>query len=193
MAYRSELPQFRGDVHGHQIDVHSFDVDRAHQCRTVAACVSRDAADGKLAARAYWKPRADRDLPPPFAGDVVPRSEAAECQRGKFERFDAVTVVGQVVEHTVAVVPAKRLDHDHEIGIEAAHDLRDIEPFPAEGTEAADAPVGVERGEGEIGQTISVSENEGAQMPPLRCRSVVPTIRGDTSGRRGRSRSSWRA
>jgi hypothetical protein len=58
-------------------------------------------------------------------------------------------------------VGAERFDHDHEVGIEVAYDPRDVEPLTAKCAEAADAPMGVERGEGEISQTISVSENEG--------------------------------
>ena len=127
------------------------------------------------------------------AGDVVSRSETAERQGRKFERLDAVAVVGQVVEDATTGVRAERFDHDHEVGVEVAYDPRDVEPLTAECAEAADAPVGVERGEREIGQTISVSENEANPMPMLKCRCAVPTTRGGRWDHRGIFPSSWRA
>ena len=98
------------------------------------------------------------------------RPPAADRHRPVLNRLDAVAVLREVVEESPPVGLAPRLGHDHDIGIEVAHDARDVEAFPVVRAEAAGTPVRVERREREFGQTISVPGAGGedaatGQMP----------------------------
>jgi hypothetical protein len=84
------------------------------------------------------------------------RAPAADRERPECDGLDAVAVVREVVEDPAPVGLAPRLEHDHDVGVEAAHDPRDVETFAVMRAEAAGSPVRVERSDREFGQKISV-------------------------------------
>jgi hypothetical protein len=74
----------------------------------------------------------------------------AVLERHERKDLDAVAVVDQRVENAVAGEITPRFGHDDDVGVEPEHDLRDVEARSAPPAPALDAPVGVERRDGEL-------------------------------------------
>jgi hypothetical protein len=77
---------------------------------------------------------------PPPGGEVRER-----------QRLDGVAGRGQRVEHARAGRRTPRLGDDHDVGIEAGDDCRHIEAFGSRAPRPAHSPVGVERGDDDVG------------------------------------------
>ena len=167
VAKRREPPEHRRRVDCDDVDHRPVDVDRAHQGRTRTVRIVRDQSDRQFLARNDREPRADRDLHVSLTGNRVTRPPRTDRERREVERLDVIPVGLEIVEHPAAVGCPPRLDHHHHIGFEGAHGRHDVEERATTAAIAAAAPVGVERGESEFGQTISVSENATDPMPPV--------------------------
>jgi hypothetical protein len=74
----------------------------------------------------------------------VPRPSSADLQRREVDGLDLIAVGDQLVEDPATGERSPRLQHDDDIGIEPAHDLRYVERLSVAGAEAADPPMGVE-------------------------------------------------
>ena len=122
------------------------------------------------------------------ARDRPPRPVAADVERRELDRLDPVAVADQWVEHAATIVLAPRFAHGDDVGVERAHDLRDVEVLARARAEPTDAPVGVVRGERELSQTISVSDADGGASDTDALREQLAVVRGVAEQQLGRLR-----
>ncbi len=188
MLDRREPPDLRRRVQPDHLDRRPVDRDRRARARCAKpAAIMRDLAhrdQAPLAAPESASTTASSHAPcerePTWRSTLRVRGRCSSAH--ELDRLDVVAVVAELVEHADAVDVAPRLRDDDEIGVEVAHDVRDIETHTVEPAEPADPPVRVERRDGEV-----------AMQAEFRCRCVGQAARGGTWGHRGRSRSSSRA
>ena len=180
---RARVPELRRRVQPDDVDAVRRRRDTVHAIALrTSGVIAEHLAHRQLAPVAAPAAACTTASSQPPAGRTSPGRHVRCLERREVRRAHRPALVCERVEQTRAVVEAERLRYHDDVGVEPAHERGDVEAARAVDADPADAPMRVERRDGERRESTR-----------LRCRCAARAARGGTSGRRGRSRSTSRA